>query len=67
MALKVPVVVEKPELAVVLGAVLLLLVLLAVAPVLLAVAPVPPRAFRMDGPAEELIFALTVEPTLFEV
>ena len=44
MALKVPVVVEKPELAVVLGAVLLLLVLLAVA-------PVPPRAFRMDGPA----------------
>jgi hypothetical protein len=60
VALKVPVVVEKPELAVVLGAVLLLLVLLAVA-------PVPPRAFRMDGPAEELIFALTVKPTLFEV
>lgn len=58
MALKV--VVEKPELAVVPGAVLLLLVLLAVA-------PVPPRAFRTDGPAEELIFALTVEPTLFEV
>lgn len=59
MALKV--VVEKPELAVVPGAVLLILL------VLLAVAPVPPRAFRTDGPAEELIFALTVEPTLFEV
>lgn len=49
------------------------LLVAAAAPLVLAavllvlVAPVPPRAFRTDGPAPEiLVFALNVDPPLLE-
>ncbi len=50
-----------------------LLLLVAAAPLVLAavllvlVAPVPPRAFRTDGPAAEIfVFALNEDPPLLE-